>query len=234
MHVRLVILLAGLVGTDTTAGVRMLVCEPRDPDTEGLVVYLSHMRAVEDTARMSLRVRLFEKYGDGEFERVSAPDLGVWQKSRFDASIFRFKQRIEKLHPGAVYRAVVHYRWQNADGEVIKSARRRSEVCNRNGDLPNLRVASVETRPGEVEGTAVYRTTIVNQGESAAQNIGVLLRVDGEVVDEELIDALAPSEQQTVTFTGPVCRRKMRAVVDPKDLIAESREQDNVLSPSCL
>jgi subtilase family serine protease len=75
----------------------------------------------------------------------------------------------------------------------------------------------------------------VNRGETAARRVGVLLRVDGEVVDEvEVIDALQPGESRTVTFNGPVCRERMRVVVDPKDLISETREEDNTRAPSCL
>jgi len=242
MHVRVAILLVLAVAAaaptaraDTPAGVRMLTCEVWQDGTGGLVVYSAHMRAVPGTARMSLRIRLFEKYDDGGFERVSAEGLGIWRKSRLDASAFRYKQRVRGLHQGAVYRAIVHYRWLGPDGELLQTARRRSDTCSQGGALPNLRVASVETRPGEVEDTAIYKVKIVNQGDSPAQNVGVLLRVDGEVVDEaEVIDELKPREARTVTFHGPVCRRKMRVVVDPKALIVESREQDNVLGPACL
>lgn len=242
MRVRVAILLvltlavaAPTARADTTAGVRMLTCEAWQAGTGGAVVYSAHMRAIPGTGRMSLRIRLFEKYGDGEFERVSAEGLGIWRKSRLDAAVFRYKQRVEGLHQGAIYRAVVHYRWRDADGELLQTARRRSETCSQGGPLPNLRVASVDIRPGEVEDTAIYKVTIVNRGDSPAQNVGVLLRVDGELVDEaEVIDELDPNEERTVTFQGPVCRRKMRVVVDPKELIAESREQDNVLGPACV
>ena len=75
----------------------------------------------------------------------------------------------------------------------------------------------------------------MNRGDALAQNIGVLLRVDGEVVDEsEVIDSLQPGEERTVEFNGPVCQEKMRVIVDPKGLIAESREQDNVHALSCV
>ena len=118
---------------------------------------------------------------------------------------------------------------------LIRAERRRSSLCDQDGALPNLRVDSIKTRAGEVEKTAVYKVKIVNEGVSAAHNVGVLLRVDGEVVDEaETIDVLGPNESRTVTFNGPVCRQRLRAVVDPKQLISESRERDNVLSPSCL
>ena len=235
LTILLVLLVAAPAHADTPAGVRLLTCDPWEQGTGGLVVYRAHMRAVPGTARMALRIRLFEKYGDGEFERVSAEGLGIWRKSQPDASVFRYKQRVRGLRQGATYRVVVKYRWLGADGEPFQTARRRSETCTQGGGLPNLRVASVTTHPGEVEDTANYRVTVVNQGTSSAQNVGVLLRVDGEVVDDaEVIEILAPNEQRTVTFHGPVCRDRMRAVVDPKDLIAESREQDNVLGPSCL
>ena len=242
MHVRRAILLVLLVAVpaqtahaDALAGVRVLTCEAWQEGTGGLVVYRAHMRAVPGTTRMALRIRLFEKYGDGEYKRVSAEGLGVWRKSNVDATAFRYKQRVQGLHQGAVYRAVVHYRWLGADGEPFETARRRSATCSQGGGLPNLRVATVETRPGEVEDTAIYKVTVVNRGASSANNVGVLLRVDGEVVDDaEVIDMLDPNEERTVTFHGPVCQRRMRAVVDPKELIAESREQDNVLGPSCL
>jgi archaellum component FlaF (FlaF/FlaG flagellin family) len=193
------------------------------------------MRAVSGTARMALRIRLLEKYDDGRFERVSAPGLDVWRKSRAGAAAFRYKQRVRGLHQGAVYRAVVHYRWFGSDGPAFLKARRRSQICSQDDALPNLQVASIETEPGEVENTADYKATIVNRGDAIAQSIGVLLRVDGEVVDEsEVIDALLPGEETTVTFHGPVCQEKMRVVVDPKELIAESREQDNVHALSCV
>jgi archaellum component FlaF (FlaF/FlaG flagellin family) len=244
MRVRLLILLAAALAAvpapsahaaDAPAGVRVLTCEAWADGQPGQVLYKAHMRAVSGTARMALRIRLLEKYDDGRFERVSAPGLDVWRKSRAGAAAFRYKQRVRGLHQGAVYRAVVHYRWFGSDGPAFLKARRRSQICSQDDALPNLQVASIETEPGEVENTADYKATIVNRGDAIAQSIGVLLRVDGEVVDEsEVIDALLPGEETTVTFHGPVCQEKMRVVVDPKELIAESREQDNVHALSCV
>jgi hypothetical protein len=243
MHVRLVILLAAALAAcpvpaahaaDVPAGVRVLTCEARQAGKPGHVLYSAHMRAVPGTARMALRIRLFEKYSDGDFERVAAEGLDVWRKSRAGATAFRYKQRVRGLHQGAVYRAVVHYRWLGSDGTALLKARRRSQICDQGDALPNLEVSSISTKPGEVENTAAYEATIVNRGDAIAQNIGAVLRVDGEVVDESVIDALQPGEKKTVTFNGPVCQDKMRVVVDPKELIFESREQDNVHSLGCV
>ena len=241
MHVRLASLLV-LMGaaafaapaahaSTAPADIRMLSCD----GAARSVKYVARMDAVPDTHRMTLRIRLLEKVGDGKFERVSANGLGVWRKSRPDASAFHWEQDVEGLSRGATYRVVVRYRWYDAGGERILTARRRSAKCHQAAGLPNLRVAAIDTRPGEVDGTAVYRVTIANRGTVAAQNVGILLRVDGEVVDDaEVINVLERNETRTVTFNGPVCRQRMRVVVDPKDVIDESRERDNVRDPSCL
>lgn len=214
---------------------RVLSCSDGNGDERGAVTYVARMRAVPDTQRMALRIRLYEKLGDDEFERVTTDELGVWRKSEPGAAAFRWTQRVEGLRPGGVYRAVVQYRWDGANGQEIRSERVRSPLCRQPGGLPNLRVADVEVRPGEVQDTAVYRVKVVNRGESAARGVGVLLRVDGEVVDEaEVIKLLEPDEVRTVTFNGPVCRQTLRVVVDPKELIAESREEDNARAPACL
>lgn len=214
------------------ADVRVVSCTHGQQGEGGSVTYAARMRAVPGTERMALRIRLLEKFNDGKFHRVAS---GPWRKSRPRVEAFNWEHHVDGLRQGGVYRAVVHYRWYGADGERIHSARVRSGACKQPGRLPNLRVASIDTRQGDVEGTAVYRVQIANRGDAAAEHVGVLLRVDGEVVDEvEVIDTLKPNEVRTVVFNGPVCRRHLRVVVDPKELITESRERDNVRAPTCL
>ena len=240
MHIRLALLVALVLVAAAvppahaapSAGVRVLACTQWQAGKGGSVTYAARMRAVPRTERMALRISLLEKLGDGKFRRVSR---GVWRWSRPRVSAFNWEHRVEGLRQGAVYRAVVKYRWYAVDGTRIASARVRSDACKQPGRLPNLRVASIETRPGDVEGTAVYRVRIANRGGSAATRVGVLLRVDGEVVDEvEVIDALGPNEVRTVSFNGPVCRRRLEAVVDPKQQVTETRERDNIRAPSCV
>jgi hypothetical protein len=241
MHVRVAILVtllavlpAPAAHADFSAGVRMLECQPADGESEGAVVYRARMHAAPDSARMALRIRLFAKYGDGEYERVEGEDLGVWHRSRAGVTAFRWSHAVDGLHDGATYRAVVHYRWLDSDGDVIHTTRRRSETCVQGGGLPNLRVKKVDVRPGEVAGTAIYKVKVVNRGVVAAQNVAVLLRVDGEIVDEKVLEVLPASETKSLRFNGPRCHDNMRVVVDPKDLISESREQDNARDPRCL
>ena len=216
-----------------SADVRVLSCSPWQSGEGGSVSYEARMRAVPRTARMAIRFRLYEKIGEGEFHRVETKER--WHVSRPGVEAFVWEHRVRGLRQGAIYRAIVRYRWIDAQGVVIERARRRSAPCSQDGGLPNLRVADVTVRRGRVEDTAVYRATIVNRGETPARRVGVLLRVDGEVVDEVVvIDTLQPGEARVVTFNGPVCRERIRVVVDPKDLIAETQEEDNTRASSCV
>lgn len=240
MHVRVLILTVAAVAAfapaslaAVSAEVRVLSCLAWQPGDGGSVSYEARMRAVPRTARMAIRFRLYEKIGEGEFRRVETKE--PWHVSRPGVAAFVWEHRVRGLRQGAIYRAIVRYRWIDAQGEVIERARRRSAPCSQDGGLPNLRVADVTVRRGQVEDTAVYRATIVNRGETPARRVGVLLRVDGEVVDEVVvIDTLQPGEARVVTFNGPVCRERIRVVVDPKDLIAETQEEDNTRATSCV
>ena len=241
MHVRVASLFAVLAAlgatpahADVTAKVRMLACTAWEEGSGGAVTDAARLKSLPGTARMAVHIRLFEKVADGKFEPVSAEGLDVWRKSHPDVSVFRYEQQVQGLHKGAVYRVTVRYRWLDANGRPILTVRRRSERCAQDGGLPNLRIASIDVSPGEVEETAVYKVKVVNRGSALAENVGVLLRVDGEIVDEEVIDALQPKQVHTITFNGPVCRYRVRAVVDPDELITESHERDNVRDPGCL
>ncbi|HYH60059.1 MAG TPA: CARDB domain-containing protein [Thermoleophilaceae bacterium] len=217
------------------AGIRMLSCVPWEESEGGSVTYAARMHALPGTARMSLRISLYEKLADGHFEHVSAEGLDVWRRSRADAPQFRYEQRVRGLRQGGVYRAVVRYRWHDSADNRIERKRRRSPRCVQPGGLPNLRVSGIEVRSGDVEGTALYKVTVVNRGSGSARDIGVVLRVDGEVVDQaEPIELLEPNESRTLTFNGPVCRKRVRVVVDPKRQIEESREGDNIRRATCL
>jgi hypothetical protein len=219
---------------DPHASVRMLACSPWSEAAAGNVSYEARMQSVPGTARMAVRFRLLEKVG-GQFEPVEPGGQGAWRRSRRGAAEFRWVNRFEGLRQGGIYRVEVDYRWLADDGVQVAARARRSKRCKQPGRPSNLRVAAVEHVAGNFDATERYRVTVVNRGDTEARGVGVLLRVDGEVVDEaDPIAVLAPGESRTVGFSGPICRRTLSAVVDPRDAIAESREDDNVRTVSCV
>ena len=75
--------------------------------------------------------------------------------------------------------------------------------------------------------TSIYKLTVSNVGKVAATDVAVELFVDGAAADIQHIATLAPNESRQVSFRGPVCKKRLRAIVDPNDLIHEQSEHDN-------
>jgi CARDB len=194
-------------------------------------VFRGGARRVRGTKRMWIKFKLQERVGDGRFRAIAAPGLGVWRKSRSGVRRFAVYQRVLSLGEGASYRVVVQFRWYDADGELIRRARRVSPVCRQPGALPNLRVTRVGGRL--VAGTVRYAVDVLNRGRAASSPTTVAFSVDGDVVDTPAIGALAPGETRRVFVNGPPCTGSVKAVVDPGDLVAEGNERDNTRTATC-
>jgi subtilase family serine protease len=61
----------------------------------------------------------------------------------------------------------------------------------------------------------------------------VELFVDGAATNVGHIDSIPAGETREVRFTGPICKRRLRAVADPADSVKETLESDNALTLSC-
>src|SRR5215211_7001297 len=196
----------------------------------------SRMRTIAGAEQMWMRFRVLERLGTTRFEPVRAPGLGRWRKSRPGVLVFRFRQRVRGLAEGADYRARVDYRWLDADGEVIRRARRRSGVCRQHGRLPNLQVLGISTRPTLATGTSEYAVQIWNSGRAPALGASVDLFVDHTAVDRQTVSSIGPGEIVRARFVGPSCERydsPVAAVVDSDATILESREDDNRRDARC-
>ena len=214
------------------ANVRISACEPGGDASTRSARFQTTTLAIPGTARMQVRLTLLERLGEGVFEKVSAPGLEVWRTSREGARRFVYTQEIAGLKPNAAYRVAVRYRWRNADGEVIRTARRRSDVCEVEGSLPDLRVVRISARR-DAAGTANYSVIVRNAGGADARNVDVRLTVDGSPLSASTLGSLIALETRPVRFSGPACTRTVSAVIDPADALRESGEEDNVLSIPC-
>lgn len=209
------------------ASVRVTECQPGGDAATRAAAFQARMRRVAGARSMQVRFYLLERLGDGRFVRVEAPGLGVWRASRPGAGRFVYTQRVEGLKARAAYRVVVHHRWIAADGDDVRFARRRSDVCEVEGALPNLKVVKISVRDG------LYSVVVRNSGGADARNVPVALSVDGVPLPTVTLPVLAPLETRSVRFNGSSCGSGLSAAIDPDDAVRESSETDNLRALRC-
>jgi hypothetical protein len=208
-------------------------CKSGDtPDVRAAVFY-GRMKQVNGTNQMMMRFTLLQRFGDAKQVKVDLPALRAWRQSTPGVKVFGYAQTVAGLVQGGDYRAKIEYRWLDKDGNLLRKAAAQTGVCHVKGDLANLVLGDIASGPGPVADTRIYKLTVRNIGKVAATDVPVELFVDGAATDIQHIDSLAPGESRQVSFRGPVCKRRLRAVVDPNDTIHEQSELDNEQIFSC-
>jgi hypothetical protein len=210
------------------AGVKLAACSLED----GSALFVARMRQVEGSERMALRFRLLEKGRDG-FHALKAPGLGRWRKSRPGVGAFAYKQAVRGLEAGSLYRAQVHFRWYDPEGDLIQTDRRRSPACRQFDVLPNLTATPLAAKRTSDTGVLRYRVLVTNEGIAPATGVPVRLTVDGAVVDTVVLPRLLPAERRVVGIQGPACADTVKAEADPDGVIVESSEADNARELAC-
>jgi CARDB len=241
MRIRLPILLAAAAalivppasaGAPAPAVVKVRACETGDASRERLATFYGRMRAVPGTHRMQMRFTLIDR-SSGRAGLVPTPKLAKWRKSKPGVMRFGYSQTIVGLQRGAAYAVTVEFRWRDERGKTIKRLRRTSSDCRQEGELPNLAVAGIEAKPGDAVGTFDYEISVVNKGGEDARAFRVDLLVDGATADAAEIDLLEPGETVSVEISGPACQSRIRAVIDRRNAVRETIEDDNGRSVRC-
>ena len=178
MHVRLASLFVVLAfaasaapaahAADAPAGVRMLSCDAVD-GAGGRSRYVARMDA---RARHAPDVRFAS--GCSRRPATASSSASPRRASACGGSPARARRpstgstTSRACSHGAIYRVVVRYRWYDADGRAdphrAPALRRRAASRRACRTCASRRST---TEPGEVEGTAVYKVTIVNRGAAA-------------------------------------------------------------------
>jgi hypothetical protein len=216
----------------TPATVHLGKCRTGANADQRVATYRARMKAIPGSVRMAMRFELVEHRSGHQPEQIRDKKLNAWHRSHKGVVKYSYAQTIRQLSPGGSYRARVRFRWYDADGNVIKQARRASAACEQTGGLPNLVVTAVSFAQGKTSRTTDYTVSIGNTGESAAENFKVTLIVDGAIVDERRVERLDAGESEPIMLSGPRCDH-VRAVVDRDHQIAESIEDDNSLRTRC-
>jgi hypothetical protein len=118
--------------TDAAGGATATVeqCVTTGEQVDRAATFSAEMTAVTGTARMAMRIEVQERLPEEElFHTVSAPGLGVWRGSAPGVKIYQYVKQVTNLSFPANYRALVHFRWLNDKGYVIKRAERFTLQC---------------------------------------------------------------------------------------------------------
>jgi len=118
----------------------------------------------------------------------------------------KFKQKVEALTAPATYRAVVSFRWINANGRVFARAQHVTPTCQQPDLRPNLRIGRITGSRTADRSIATYDVTVRNDGLSAARAFDVSLSVGGvPVVPTKTLGLLRAGLRVTLQFTGQRC-----------------------------
>jgi len=205
------------------ASVTLTACEPRDRAAE----FEARMEKVAGSARMKLRFTLEARKRGKRWRRVASPELRGWRTADPETTRFISSRRVTGLPGPAHHRALVRFRWVDADGDTIASARARSRACWQPDHRPNLKVRGLSIRPG-----GRYLVHIANTGRSESGPFD--LEISG-LPPFHGVDGLEAREERFVEVSGPACEpdAPVTATADPLDLVDERSERDNALTVRC-
>jgi hypothetical protein len=216
-----------------TTVLKVRACDVGSTAKQRAATFYARMHAVKGTDQMQMRFTLIDRAGDGPPAVIDNSALAQWRKSRHGVSRFGYAQSVAGLDSGGVYAVQVQFRWIDSRGRVIRSVKRTSDSCRQQGELPNLSITRIAARPGESSGTELYSIDVKNSGQGEARFVPVDLFVDGAGADVATVDLVKPGETVTVRFSGPVCKRAVRALADSGNSLRETNEDDNVLRSDC-
>jgi hypothetical protein len=219
--------------------VKLAACQSGPAAAARTATFVGSMPAVKGTKRMWMRFDLLARTPPGtSYVAMRVPKLGVWQKSSPGRtnSGFVFTQRVQALAAPGAYRALVHFRWYDKAGRLLRSTTRESSTCKQPDQRPDLRAGVLEALRGPQSGQATYQLAVRNDGHMAAGPFDVVLTVAGaEQPAQRVLGGLAPGASFTVTFLAPRCApgSTLRFELDAEDEVDKSGELDDVVERAC-
>ena len=213
----------------------LIECSRGKRPADRTALFAGQMEQIPGGARMRMRFDLYERIGNSKhWKGLAPPALRVWRDSDPGVKRFVYRQRVDGLKEATSYRMGVRFQWLDASGGVIATDSEESAICRQTGKLANLAFRDdVHVRPGSTAGTYRYAALIHNNGKKTSPATQLQLLVDGAEVDVRPIGRLAPGDRRRVRFVGPQCKTEVRAKLDPRDVIREIAERDNLVVVPC-
>lgn len=195
-------------------------------------------RSMEMRFDLQERVRKTNRRGKSGNRWVTVkdvPSFGVWDTADAGVPGFIVRKRVGGLEPGTLMRAVVHYRWRNPGGRVVRRAKRTTKKCSLTENRPDLRIRNPDVIRGHGDDPWTYRVIVSNDGRGASGEFDLALALGGITVARQRISGLAPRERLVVALSAPRCEpgAGVQFTADSAGEVAESRENNNVLQRRC-
>jgi CARDB len=211
-------------------------CERGVDIEERAGVFEGEMRSVPGAVRMQMRFKLQVRTPERDrWTAVAAPGFGAWLTSATGTSRYVYTRRVENLIAPAAYRVQIRFRWLDADGDRVATARSSSKRCTQPDPRPDLVVREIGVERMGDPARRSYVMLVRNTGRMEAAASSLALSVDGRALPAAPVAALAPGEYTLVTVEGPACAAgaPLVAVADPGEIVDERNEADNRFSRPC-
>ena len=205
-------------------------------ESERAGVFVGEMRALPGAARMQMRFKLQARTPERtRWTSVQAPGFGAWVSSVAGTARYVYTKRVENLLAPASYRVQVRFRWLDAAGGTVESARAYSRICRQPDPRPNLVVRSIGVEMAFDPSRRRYVVAVDNTGRSEAEASTLALSVGGQALLLAPVGALAADEDTLVTLEGPACTpgAPLFSDADVDEAVEEREEGDNRFSRLC-
>jgi hypothetical protein len=117
-------------------------CVTSTVQLERSATFTAQMVATAATQKMAMRFELQQRlHGETDFHTVTAPGLGVWQRSEPGVKIYKYVKQVTNLAAPGAYRAVVRFRWLGEKGRLLKRAEVHTQRCTQPTLSPQVRQA---------------------------------------------------------------------------------------------
>jgi hypothetical protein len=215
---------------------RLVTCTTGATAATRAATFTASMPAIVGTSRMWVRFDLLQRMdADGEFERVRVPSWGRWQRSDRGRTAFIYTKKVQGLRAPGAYRARVSFRWYDAGGDLLRSARRTTRTCRQPDLRPDLEAGALTAAAGLGPGTVTYLLDVANGGGTPAGPFEVTLGVAGANQPPARVAGLAAGASQVVSVPGPRCTpgSNVHVALDPAAEVDESDEADDIVDLPC-
>jgi CARDB protein len=202
--------------------------------THGTAVFEGRMDTMRHAVRMQMRFRLQVSTPDEpDWTGLPVPGFSSWVTSDPGRTRYVYTKRVEALFAPASYRVSTRFRWLDAQGETIRSARVRSKSCRQPDPRADLRVVGVSLAPADGSGDR-YDITVRNAGRTDAAASIVRVALPGGAVVTADVPPIADGDRDDVFVSGPACRpgSTLTVTADAGDAVDE-RDEDNAFSLPC-